>query len=174
MDEIAKEASIGGGSVGRIGTRKAKSGSFLDLDVYRNSYNGMITIFKRILPILPKEERFDLFDQLRRSAKAIPRLIAEGHAKKHQNRGFQKYIDDAHAESNETIVSLSQVKDLFASEDNKELCLKLMDLYDKVSRQLYNLAEAWDDFHRNKDSRIRKTPNDSQNAADQRNTLPRP
>ena len=129
----------------RNDVRDAKSviKSYEDLDVYQNSYRGMLVVFKKILPILPKEEKFDLQDQLRRSTKAIPRLIAEGHSKRHQVKGFQRYIDDAHAESNETIVSLNQVKDLYASGETVDLCVKLMDLYDKISRQLFNLSVSW-------------------------------
>lgn len=141
-------------------------GSFKDLNVYRDSYGAMLVIFKRILPILPREERYDLHDQLRRSAKAIPRLIAEGHSKRHQNKGFQKYIDDAHAESNETIVSITQVKDLYAPRDLLGLCDELADIYDKTSRGLYNLAASWNEFHSRKKHRYRKTPNDSPNATE--------
>lgn len=78
----------------------------MELDVYQNAYKAMLRIYQEILPTLPKEEKYDLASQLRRSSKAIPRLIAEGHAKRHQHKGFQKYIDDALAESNETLVSL--------------------------------------------------------------------
>ena len=74
------------------GNEKRKLGGFLDLDVYQKSYDAMISIFKDILPSIPKEERFDLLDQIRRSCKAVPRLIAEGHSKRHQNKGFQKYM----------------------------------------------------------------------------------
>jgi four helix bundle protein len=83
---------------------------------------------------------------LRRSAKAIPRLIAEGYSKKHQKKGFQKYLDDAMAESNEMIVSLSHARDLYPSYVDPKLCEKFIDIYDKSSRQLYNLATKWKDF----------------------------
>lgn len=131
--------------------------SFYDLEVYRNSYDAMITVYKEIISKLPKTEEYDLKQQLRRSAKAIPRLIAEGHSKRHQRKGFQKYIDDALAESNETIVSLSQARDLYPQSLDIELCNKLIDVYDKTSRQLYNLALAWDKFT----TRNRKTNYDS-------------
>lgn len=120
--------------------------SFQDLDVYQASYQAMLEVFKYILPKLPIEEKYDLTDQLRRSTKAVPRLIAEGHSKRHQKKGFQKYIDDAMAESNETIVSLSQAKDLYSSLVDVKLCERLIDTYDKISRQCYNLAVAWDKF----------------------------
>jgi len=51
----------------------------------------MLEIARVILPKLPQSEKFDLRDQLSRSSKAPPRLIAEGFAKKHQKAGFQKY-----------------------------------------------------------------------------------
>jgi len=79
-----------------------------------------------------------------RSSKAIPRLIAEGFSKKHQKSGFQKYIDDAHSEANETIVSIEQCRDFYNV--NAQLCSDLSDKYDKIARQLFNLAEAWDKF----------------------------
>ncbi len=106
----------------------------------------MLEVFKYILPVLPPEEKFDLSDQLRRSAKAGLRLIAEGHSKRHQKRGFQKYLDDAMAETNETIVSLTQAKDLYSSFVDAKRCDVLIDIYDKISRQCYKLAVAWDKF----------------------------
>tara|TARA_B100000315_G_C14570319_1_gene585161 strand:- start:510 stop:878 length:369 start_codon:yes stop_codon:yes gene_type:complete len=117
----------------------------------------MLLVHRDIVPKLPEVEKYDLQDQLRRSTKAIPRLIAEGHSKRHQKRGFQKYIDDALAEANESNVSLSQVRDLYPECINIDLCDNLIDVYDKVSRQLYNLALAWDKFN----GRNRKTIDDS-------------
>ena len=123
-------------------TKKPIKG-FQDLDVYQSTYRAMLEVFKNILVRLPKEEERDLKDQLRRSAKAIPRLIAEGHSKRHQKKGFQKYLDDAMAESNETIVSLNQVRDLYSHYVDTNMCNQLIDTYDKASRQLYNLSIAW-------------------------------
>jgi four helix bundle protein len=116
----------------------------------------MLLVFKEILSRLPKEEEYDLKNQLSRSSKAIPRLIGEGHSKKHQKRGFQKYLDDAMTESNETIVSLTQVKDLYGKFIDIDLCEKLLDDYDKISRQLYKLSIAWSNF---KDRQFNKPQN---------------
>jgi|SRR3989338_7740988 len=132
--------------------KKIQIRSFRDLNVYQNAYTAMLVVHKRILPKLPLHEKYDLVDQLSRSTKAVPRLIAEGYTKKHQKAGFQKYIDDAHAESNETIVGLEQCKDLY--DIDPKLCFELVDTYDKVSRQLFKLAEAWDSFK----NRRRTTP----------------
>jgi four helix bundle protein len=140
--------------------------SFHDLDVYQNSYKAMLEVFRAILPKLPKEEEYDLKAQLRRSSKAIPRLIAEGHSKRHQKRGFQKYLDDAMAESNETIVSLSQARDLYPSLVDINKCNELIDTYDKTSRQLYNLSLAWTKFGRRMDRRNRETKDETNSATD--------
>lgn len=118
--------------------------SFRDLEVYQNTYQAMLVVMKEVVPQLPPQERFDLKDQLRRSCKAIPRLIAEGYAKKHQKSGFQKYLDDAMAECNETIVSIEQAKDIYRIDGR--VCDQLIEIYDKSVRQIYRLALAWDKF----------------------------
>jgi four helix bundle protein len=115
--------------------------SYRDLDVYNNTYQAAIQVVKEILPKLPASEKYDLADQLRRSSKAIPRLIAEGYAKRHQKLGFQKYLDDAMAECNETHVGLCQSKDIYHID-----CEGLIKLYEISGRQLYRLSEAWSKF----------------------------
>ena len=128
--------------------KKKKITSFHDLDVYQNTYSLMLKVMKEVVPKLPSCEKFDLIDQLRRACKTIPRLIAEGYAKRHQKAGFQKYIDDAMAECNEMIVSLSQCKDLYYDFVKIDFCEKLIDMYDKSGRQLYKLGNAWTNFKR--------------------------
>ena len=120
------------------------------MEVYQTAYQAMLEVFRHVLPKLPAEEKYDLVDQLRRSIKAVPRLIPEGHSKRHQKKGFQKYLDDAMAESNETIVSLNQAKDIYSSLVDVKICERLIDIYDKISRQCYNLALAWDKFRERK------------------------
>jgi four helix bundle protein len=112
-----------------------KIASFRDLEVYQNTYKACIEVMTRIIPAIPEYERDDLKSQLRRSVKAIPRLITEGYAKRHQKHGFQKYLDDAMGGCNETIVGLEQCKDLYGEEVDKKLCEQLIDLYDKSGRQ---------------------------------------
>ena len=80
--------------------------SFKDLIVYQATYDAMLKVMKNLIPFLPESEKYDLKNQISRSCKAIPRLIAEGYAKRHQKAGFQKYLDDAMGECNETIVSI--------------------------------------------------------------------
>ena len=123
---------------------RRKIASFRDLEVYQRAYDASIIVIEKIIPKLPSEEKFDLADQLRRSVKAIPRLIAEGYSKRHQRKDFQKYLDDALAESNEPIVSLSHAKDLYNTE--MELCNKMINEYEIISRQTYRLSSVWVSF----------------------------
>lgn len=120
--------------------------SYIDLDVYQRSYNLSIIVCTKVIVKLPKEEKFDLVDQLRRSSKAIPRLIAEGFAKKHQKKGFQKYLDDASAETNETIVGLCQIKDIYFNNINSESVQRLIKEYEIVGKQIFRLRESWNKF----------------------------
>ncbi len=122
--------------------------NFKDLEVYQNSYKSMLIVMKEIVPKLPLSEKYDLVDQLSCACKSIPRLIAEGYAKRHQKTGFQKYIDDAMGECNEMIVSLSQSKDLYPARVDINLCEEMIDSYDKSGRQLYKLGESWTNFKR--------------------------
>ncbi len=117
--------------------------SYEDLEVYRNTYASAIKIHKAVICKLPDHEKYDLIDQLRRSSKAVPRLIAEGYSKRHQKAGFQKYLDDALAECNETAVSLKQCRDIYNIE-----CEELINLYDRSAKQIYRLAQVWTTFKR--------------------------
>ena len=125
---------------------KKKIRSYHDLDVYQRTYQAMMEVMTKVVPKLPDHEKYDLKDQLSRSCKAIPRLIAEGYAKRHQKHGFQKYLDDAMGECNETGVSVSQCKDLYVKYVDPKLCENLIKEYDISGRQLYRLAESWSRF----------------------------
>lgn len=129
---------------------KVKITSYRDLDVYQRAYNACLSVMKNIVQKLPAEEKYDLKDQLSRSSKSVPRLIAEGFAKKHQRAGFQKYLDDALGESNETQVGLCQSRDIYYKNIDIKLCDELINEYDIISKQIYRLRESWNKFPRSK------------------------
>ena len=108
----------------------------------------MLFVMKEIVPQLPDSEKYDLKNQLSRACKSIPRLIAEGYAKRHQKAGFQKYIDDAMGECNEMVVSISQCRDIYPTHVNTKRYEELIDIYDKTGRQLYKLGASWTNFKR--------------------------
>lgn len=117
--------------------------SFLDFDVYKNLYKAMVTVLTKIVPNLPKEEKFDLASQMRRACKAPPALIAEGYAQKHHKKEWQKYLNDAIGECNEMIVHLSCAKDVYSIYVDAGFCQDLIKIYDISGKQLYRLAESW-------------------------------
>ena len=68
------------------------------------------------------------------------------------------------AESNETIVSISQARDIYPSYVDINACNELIDAYDKASRQLYNLSLAWSKFSQRKERPNRETVDETSSA----------
>jgi len=124
--------------------------SFQDLVVYQNLYKAMIIVHQQVVPKLPKEERFDLTDQMRRASKAALALIAEGFAKRYQKRQWQKYINDTIGECNEMIHHLSVCIDVYNQYVDIKICKQIIDLYDVSCKQLTKLGQSWQDYHKNK------------------------
>jgi len=52
--------------------------SFETLKVWQKSHQLMLDIHHKLIPLLPKEEKYGLADQVRRSSKSIGANIAEG------------------------------------------------------------------------------------------------
>lgn len=121
--------------------------SFRDLRAYQNLYQAMIIVLTKIIPYLPKEERYDLVDQMRRCCKAAPALLAEGFAKRYQKINWQRYINDTIGEANEMTHHLSICLDIYSKYINVNLVKEVIDLYDLSCRQLTNLKKAWRNFH---------------------------
>jgi len=126
-----------------LGIGMAQIRSFRDLDVYKRLYGVMLRVAKEVLPILPKEERFGLVDQMRRASKAPLAIIAEGYAKKHHIRDWLRYINDALGECNEMVVHLSCCKDIYPIQVKEVVINELMDEYEICCKQLYRLGESW-------------------------------
>lgn len=124
--------------------------SFRDLRAYQNLYKAQIKVLTEVVPRLPKEEKYDLSDQMRRACKAPCALLAEGFAKRYQKRNWKKYIDDAIGECNEMSNHLSVCIDVYYNYVDRKVCQDLIETYDFSCRQLYRLRESWRDFHENR------------------------
>ena len=99
--------------------------SYKDLDVYQNLYQAQIKVLLNIVSKLPKEEKFDLVDQMRRACKAAPAILAEGFAKRYQKKNWQKYLDDCIGECNEMTNHLSVCIDAYNRYIDEKLCQDL-------------------------------------------------
>ncbi len=51
------------------------------LEAWKKSKSLAVKVYKEILPFLPKEEKWNLDQQIRRSASSVPANIAEGHGR---------------------------------------------------------------------------------------------
>lgn len=107
----------------------------------------MVLVLTKIIPKLPKEEKYDLVDQMRRCCKAGPAILAEGFAKRYQIKQWKKYLNDTTGECYEMINHLSVCIDIYSNFVDVELCKATIDLYDKSCRQITKLGQSWKDYH---------------------------
>ncbi len=128
---------------------KQKINGFQDLDVYQTLFQLMTVIITKVITKLPKEEKFDLVDQMRRASKATTALLAEGFAKRYQKKQWSKYLDDVLGECYEMINHLSTIKAVYPHLCNPVSCQILIKKYDICCRQLMKLKQAWTDYHKN-------------------------
>jgi four helix bundle protein len=75
--------------------------SFRDLKVYQAARVAALEIFAASKSF-PREERYALTDQIRRSSRAVKAMIAEAWARRRYKAAFINKIDEALGEANET------------------------------------------------------------------------
>ena len=81
-----------------------------DLKVYQLAYKLAMEIF-HLSKAFPKEEKFSLTDQIRRSSRSIAANIAEGFRKRQYPKMFVSKLADADGEATETQVWLDFARD---------------------------------------------------------------
>ena len=84
-----------------IGKSQSANQSFRDLTVYRKAFALAMEIFE-ISKSFPKEERYSLTDQVRRSSRAVCSCIAEAYRKRNYKAYFVSKSSDADMENSET------------------------------------------------------------------------
>ena len=84
---------------------------FRDLKVYKLAYQLALEIFE-ITKSFPKEEKYALIDQIRRSSRSVPANIAESWRKRKYPKSFVSKLIDSYGEEGETEVWLDMSKDL--------------------------------------------------------------
>ena len=76
-----------------------------DLEVYRMAFDAAMEIF-RLTGMFPKEERYSLVDQIRRSSRSVCANIAEAFEKRLYPAHFRSKLSDSLSEAGETQVWL--------------------------------------------------------------------
>src|SRR2546430_9590313 len=79
----------------------AAAKSFRDLKVYQAARDAALQIFVATKSF-PREERYALTDQIRRSSRAVKAMIAEAWARRRYKAAFINKVDEALGEANET------------------------------------------------------------------------
>lgn len=116
---------------------------FRDLIVYKKSYALSMEIFE-ISKFFPKEEKYSLTDQIRRSSRSIPANIAESWAKRLYIKAFINKLSDALAEEFETEVWINMSHDIqYIDKQNHDL---LISKYDEIRKMLLSMINNPDKF----------------------------
>ena len=120
----------------------AAAKSFRDLKVYRAAREA-----KHVFTLsmhFPREERYALTDQIRRSSRAVKAMLAEAWARRRYKAAFINKIDEALGEANETQSWLDDALDAayFSATDFEELNGR----YQAIGGMLSRMIDRADDF----------------------------
>lgn len=116
---------------------------FRDLIVYQKSYKLAMDIFE-ITKTFPKEEKYSLVDQIRRSSRSVSSNIAEAWVKRKYPKSFVSKLLDSLAEEGETEVWIDMSKDCKYIDD--ELHNSLLEKYTEVAKMLNSMINTPDKF----------------------------
>jgi four helix bundle protein len=124
-------------------TARKQIRSYRDLDVFNLGYTLAMEVF-RLTSRFPKEERYALVDQMRRSSRGVCGNIVEGFAKRRYERVFKNSLNDSLGESEETKLWLDFALDCeyTSADEHKELTGG----YGQVSAMLWTLMTRWETF----------------------------
>lgn len=117
--------------------------SYKELRVYQNSMDAAMRIFE-LTKNFPKEERYSMVDQMRRSSRSVCSNIAEAWRKRRYQAHFVSKLSDSEGEAEETRVWLE-----FAwrcSYMSKSEADELDEVYDHILSQIVNMiinANKW-------------------------------
>lgn len=119
--------------------------SFRDLDVYTQAREQAKKVFA-VTKSFPREERFSLTDQIRRSSRAVNAMIAEAWARRMYPAAFINKIDEAMGEAMETQAWLDHALD--AEYINQSQHRSLDDSWQRIGAMLNRMIQRADDFCR--------------------------
>ena len=114
--------------------------SVKDLKVYNVAFELAMEIFKLSLNF-PKEEKYSLTDQIRRSSRSVAINIREGFGKRKYENVFIRHLNDSLGSSEETRGWLAfALRCGYISQQSHE---SLDNRYDEVNAMLFSLMNSW-------------------------------
>jgi len=116
-----------------------------DLEVYKIAFETSMAIFE-ISKTFPKEERYSLTDQVRRSSRSVCANLAEGWRKRRYKAVFISKLLDAAQEAAETQTWLEFA--LASNYMNKEQYNALNEHYEHIFAMLNSMEKKADTFCR--------------------------
>ena len=114
-----------------------------DLNVYQISFEAGMEIFE-LTKSFPKEERYSLTDQIRRSSRSVSGNLAEAFRKRRYPKHFISKLSDSEGEAAETQVWLDYAHN--CNYLSKETHTELFDKYDHIISMLVTMSnhpEKW-------------------------------
>jgi four helix bundle protein len=116
---------------------------YRDLKVYQMAYQLALEIHN-VTKNFPKEEKYSLTDQIRRSSRSVPANLAEAWKKRRYEKAFISKLIDCAGEAGETEVWLDFAKDFGYLNESKHK--ELMNKYDEVNRMLFSMVKKANKF----------------------------
>ena len=107
-----------------------------NLEVYKLSFESAMEIFEKTKRF-PKEERYSLTDQIRRSSRSVSSNIAEAFRKRRYEKAFISKLSDSEGEAAETQVWLDF--SLRCKYIDKDIYNILFDKYDHIIAMIVNM-----------------------------------
>jgi len=114
-----------------------------ELDVYRKAFEAAMNVF-RCSKEFPKEERYSLVDQVRRSSRSVCANLAEAWRKRRYEAAFISKLSDSEAEAAETQVWLQFAVECEYLE--REQAKKLYCAYDEVISMIVHMINNPNDW----------------------------
>lgn len=116
---------------------------FRDLIVYQLSYKLAVEIFE-ITKTFPKEEKYSLVDQIRRSSRSVPTNISEAWSRRRYPKSFVNKLIESDGETSETTVWLDFSKDhKYIPEEKHDYFITK---YDEVAKMLNSMINQPEKF----------------------------
>jgi four helix bundle protein len=114
-----------------------------ELTVYKKSYELAMKIFE-ITKSFPKEEKYSLIDQIRRSSRSVSMNLREVWAKRRYKAHFISKLTDCDGENSETQTSLDFAKDCKYISESQHIELK--ELSREIGKMLYSMMSQAESF----------------------------